>query len=164
MLYNNYAIFGRSQTGKTTFINQKFVERFNKKKVFAVDFKQQIKTDNRLHSVSLLVQKAKETKNGLFIIDDGSGILAAGNDKVNNDFLFLLNTARHDNNYYIFVYHDVAYFPARFTAGIHAFIFFAVSNNQKQISSHIPAFSSTELKIIERERKQGEFICIYKNK
>jgi hypothetical protein len=164
MLYNNYAIFGRSQTGKTTFLNEKFVAKFDKENVFAVDFKQQVNTENRLHSIELLVEKAKKRKNSLFVIDDGSGILQGGNSTVINDFLFLLNTARHDNNYYIFVYHSTDYFPLKFVAGIHCFIFFTISENAKQVVNKMPVFTPTELKEIEKERQIGEFIAVYKNK
>jgi len=174
MLYNNYCLFGKSGTGKSTLINQKFISIMPKENVFAVDFKQTLNVlpQNRRATLDTLLMEAKSRKNSMFIVDDGTGLLRAGNSNIVNDFLFLLNTARHDNNFYIFVFHGVKFFPEAFTSGIHAFIFLPIDDNQKQVLNKIPIFDSTELKAITMKKKPfkyptflgGEMAVIYKNK
>jgi len=164
MLYNNYAIFGLSKTGKTTFINKNFCSKFDNKHKFAVDFKQQLDVKNRVHSVEkLFIDIAPKVKNSLFIVDDATGILNAGNSEVNDKILFLLNTARHDNNFYIFVYHSVNYYPLRFTPGIHCFLFFNIGDNINLIDKRLQVFDKKELLKICKPKKIGVFNAIYKN-
>lgn len=166
MLYNNYAIFGQSGSGKTFFINNNLIPCFKKESVFAVDFKQGLNVlqQNRRHSVETLLMEAKTRKNSMFIIDDGTGILKAGNSNVISDILFLLNTARHDNNYYVFVYHGTGFYPQAFTAGIHGFVFFEISDTSKQIESNIPVFTHDEVKAIKMKKQKYKSVTIYKNK
>lgn len=164
MLYNNYAVFGRSKTGKTTFINKNFCDKFDNNHKFAVDFKQQLNVKYRIHSVEkLFLDVAPKVKNSLIVVDDATGILNAGNSLVSDKILFLLNTARHDNNYYIFVYHSVDYYPLRFTAGIHGFIFFNMIEKPNNIDKRLQIFEKNELLKICNPKRIGEFTAIYKN-
>lgn len=174
MLFNNYCIFGKSGSGKTSFVNQKLLSILPIENVFAVDFKQTLKVlqQNRRATIETLLMEAKSRKNSMFIIDDATGLLRAGNSNIVNDFLFLLNTARHDNNFYIFVFHGVKFFPEAFTSGIHAFIFFAIDDTTKQIEGKVPIFDKDELKAATMKKRKyvypsflgGEFAAIYKNK
>lgn len=164
MLYNNYAIFGRSKTGKTTFINKNFCNKFDDRHKFVVDFKQQLNVKHRVHSVEkLFLEIAPRVKNSLIIVDDATGILNAGNSLVSDKILYLLNTARHDNNFYIFVYHSVDYYPLRFTAGIHGFIFFNMGEKPENINKRLQVFEKNELYKICEPKQIGQFTAIYKN-
>lgn len=166
MLYNNYVVLGMSNTGKTTFINQEIIPVFKKENVYALDFKGSLDVmqQNRRHTVETLIMEAKGKKNCLFVVDDGTGVLKAGNSNVISDLLYLLNTARHDNNYYVFVYHGTAYYPLAFTPGIHAFIFFPLSDTREQVMKNIPSLSPDEIKAVMMKKKPcGQFVAIYKN-
>lgn len=174
MLYNNYVIVGKSGSGKTTFINQNLVPVVPKENIFAVDFKQTLNVlqQNRRHSIETLLMEAKSRKNSMFIIDDATGILKAGNSNILSDFLFLLNTARHDNNFYIFVYHGVRFFPEAFTPGIHGYVFFEIDDTPKQVESKLPIFTPEELKALTMKKQPfkyptftgRELAVVYKNK
>jgi len=174
MLYNNYALFGKSGSGKTQFIKQKFIPLFKPENVMAIDFKGSLglKPSQLCHVPEILCMKAKTSKNSLFIVDDATGILKAGNSNVVNDFLFLLNTARHDNNYFIFVYHSTLNYPETFTSGIHCFIFFPFQDTRELIQKRLPIMEDHELKAITMKKEPfvypdftgREFVAVYKNK
>lgn len=164
MLYNNYTVFGKSKTGKTYFINKNFCSKFDNNHKFAVDFKEQLNVKYRIHSVErLFLEIAPKVKNSLIIVDDATGILNGGNSSVSDKILFLLNTARHDNNFYIFVYHSVDYYPLRFTPGIHCFIFFNMGEKPDNIIKRTQIFDKSEVLNICKPKKIGQFTVIYKN-
>lgn len=163
-LRNRYAIFGVSGCGKTTFINKKIIPAFDKSSVFAFDMKQSLDViqENRVPSLQVLTEKAKTSSNSVFIVDDGTGVLRAGNSNIINDFLYLLNTARHENNYFIFVFHDIKFFPQAFECAIDCYCFFEIKAKIEHMELKFSVFDDKENKAAICKKQPYKPIIIYK--
>jgi uridine kinase len=162
-IMNSFVIFGRSGSGKTTLVNE-LIKKINAKKVYAIDFKEQIFSENvqRLVSVEELVSIAKKQKNCIFIIDDATGILRKGNYNYLQELQYLLSTRRHDNNYYVFVYHSIYYFNNMLEALIDFFIFFDISEKSSDIEKYFSSFTEEECKAASMKKGLYKYVIIKK--
>lgn len=151
---NSFVIFGRAGCGKSTFATD-LIRKIGAKEIFAIDFKEQIQIDDikRFTDVSEILEFAKKKKNAVFIIDDASGNLRKGNNNNIEDLKRLLSVRRHDNNYYIFVFHSIYYFPTQLEPLIDFFIFFDLSEKQKDFERVFVSFEEKE--IIAAASKKG---------
>lgn len=144
---NSFVLFGKSGSGKTYFINE-LIKKAGFKKIFAIDFKNQIQAENieRLINLDDLILRAKTNKNSAIIIDDASGIIKRGNSNSLNELIHLISVRRHDNNYYIMAFHSIYMFPVIFEPLIDYFVFFEISEKMNDILKYFSSFTEEEAK------------------
>ena len=162
-IMNSFVIFGKSGCGKTTFVNQ-LIKKIDSQKVYAIDFKEQLNHENikRLISVEDLVASAKNEKNAVFIIDDATGILRKGNYSYLQELQYLLSTRRHDNNFYIFVFHSIYYFNNMLEPLIDFFVFFDISEKMSDIEKYFSSFTEEECKAAVMKKGLFKYVVIKK--
>ena len=162
-IMNSFVIFGKSGCGKTTFVNQ-LIKKIDSQKLYAIDFKEQINHENikRLIRVEDLVNIAKKEKNSVFVIDDATGVIKKGNYNYLQDLQYLLSTRRHDNNFYIFVFHGIYYFNNMLEPLIDFFIFFDVSEKINDIEKYFSSFTEEECKAAVMKKGLFKYIVIKK--
>jgi len=162
-IMNSFVIFGKSGCGKTTFVNQ-LIKKIDSQKVYAIDFKEQLNHEKiqRLISVDELVNIAKKEKNAVFVIDDATGILRKGNYSYLQEMQYLLSTRRHDNNYYIFVFHSIYYFNNMLEPLIDFFVFFDVSEKISDIEKYFSSFTEEECKAAVMKKGLFKYVIIKK--
>jgi len=162
-IMNSFVVFGKSGSGKTTFVNE-LIKKIDSQKVFAIDFKEQIQHENikRLISIEDLVAIAKKEKNAVFIIDDATGILRKGNYNYLQELQYLLSTRRHDNNYYIFVFHSIYYFNNMLEPLIDFFIFFDISEKINDVEKYFSSFTEEECKAAVMKKGLFKYVVIKK--
>lgn len=162
-IMNSFVVFGKSGSGKTTFVND-LIKKIDSQKVYAIDFKEQLKHENikRLISVEELVNVAKKEKNAVFVIDDATGVLRKGNYSYLQELQYLLSTRRHDNNYYIFVFHSIYYFNNMLEPLIDFFIFFDISEKINDIEKYFSSFTEEESKAAVMKKGLFKYVVIKK--
>jgi uridine kinase len=162
-IMNSFVIFGKSGCGKTTFVNQ-LIKKIDSQKVYAIDFKEQLNHEKiqRLISVDELVNIAKKEKNAVFVIDDATGILRKGNYSYLQEMQYLLSTRRHDNNYYIFVFHSIYYFNNMLEPLVDFFVFFDVSEKISDIEKYFSSFTEEECKAAVMKKGLFKYVIIKK--
>jgi uridine kinase len=162
-IMNSFVIFGKSGCGKTTFVNQ-LIKKIDSQKVYAIDFKEQLNHEKiqRLISVDELVNIAKKEKNAVFVIDDATGILRKGNYSYLQEMQYLLSTRRHDNNYYIFVFHSIYYFNNMLEPLVDFFVFFDVSEKISDIEKYFSSFTEEECKAAVMKKGLFKYVVIKK--
>lgn len=161
-LMNCIVIIGDSQTGKTTFA-KKFLDFFPENKVHLIDFKMQFPENLKRYSdISEMIDVAKKVKNSLFIFDDATGLITRNASQIHNDLLFLLNTRRHDNNYYIFIFHSIAAFPVILECAVDFWVYFKTSDNPKKIMDRCSSLTEEEAKILGSKKNPFEYKIVWK--
>lgn len=159
---NSFVIIGRAGSGKTTFINQKIISNLPTAKKYAIDHKEGLQGVERLATIEELIEKAKKYKNSLFIIDDASGNLRKGNSNNIDELIRLLSVRRHDNNYYVFVFHSIFFFPQRLESLIDYFIFADISEKQKDLEKYFCSFNENEIKAATMKKGLYRYVVIKK--
>jgi uridine kinase len=162
-IMNSFVIFGKSGSGKTTFVNE-LIKKIDADKVYAIDFKEQIQHERikRLISVEDLVAIAKKEKNAIFVIDDATGILRKGNYNYLQELQYLLSTRRHDNNYYIFVFHSIYFFNNMLEPLIDFFVFFDISEKISDVEKYFSSFNQEECKAAVMKKGLFKYVIIKK--
>lgn len=166
-LLNTLVIIGNSGVGKTTFV-KKILENMEnsglaKENVHIIDFKSQFPDEYKKYSdVTEMVNVAKTSKNSLFIFDDATGLLTRNASQIHNDLLFLLNTRRHDNNYYIFIFHTIKAFPVILECAVDVWIYFQTNNTPKIISDRCGSLTEDEAKKLGSKKNPYEYIAVFK--
>jgi GTPase SAR1 family protein len=163
MINNSFAIFGKSGSGKTTFINEMILPQFPEEKIFCIDYKEGIKGNvKRLFNISDLLDIAENKKNSVFIFDDISGNLRKGNNLNIERLKNLLGVRRHDNNYYIFVYHSIFFFPQVLEYLIDWFIFFETGEKKENILNYFTQFNESEALAASMKKDPFKYAAIKK--
>ena len=162
-IMNSFVVFGKSGSGKTTFVNE-LIKKIDCQKVYAIDFKEQIQHEKvkRLITVEDLVAIAKKEKNAVFIIDDATGILRKGNYSYLQELQYLLSTRRHDNNFYVFVFHSIYYFNNMLEPLIDFFVFFDISEKTNDVEKYFSSFTDEECKAAVMKKGLFKYVVIKK--
>lgn len=162
-LQNTMVIIGNSGVGKTTFA-KKIVDLFPVNNVHLIDFKQQFGDEYKKYSdIIEMIEMAKKSKNSLFLFDDATGLITRNASQIHNDLLFLLNTRRHDNNYYIFIFHTIKAFPVILECAVDVWIYFQTSDTPKLIMDRCNSLTEEEAKILGSKKNPYEYIALYKS-
>jgi len=162
-IMNSFVVFGKSGSGKTTLVNE-LIKKINSQRVYAIDFKEQLICEHikRLISIEELVEIAKKEKNAVFVIDDATGVLRKGNYSYLQELQYLLSTRRHDNNYYIFVFHSIYYFNNMLEPLVDFFVFFDIAEKMSDIEKYFSSFNEEECKAAVMKKGLFNYVVIKK--
>lgn len=167
-LLNTIVVIGNSGVGKTTFAKNIIETLKNNglknENIHIIDFKSQFENEYKKYSdITEMINVAKTSKNSLFIFDDATGLLTRNASQIHNDLLFLLNTRRHDNNYYVFIFHTIKAFPIILECAIDVWVYFQTNDTPKTIMERCNSLDEKEAKILGSKKNIYEYVALFKS-